>query len=170
MSAARPSIIALGCMLAAGCASGPPPRDPRAGPEPPLWGGDPADPEAALAAWHNRLRARAGLPPLKPSAELTAAAQRHARDMAAQRRMRHRGSDGTTPFERMTQAGYVYRAAGENVAHGQPSVDAVMAAWWRSPPHRSNILGTFSQIGAGSATAPDGSLYWCVTFGNPPGA
>jgi hypothetical protein len=169
MDVKRALPFALGCAVFAGCTAGPP-RLPRERPEPPLELGKPADPDSSLVDAHNRLRARKGLPPLEPNAALTAAAERHARDMASHGRMRHRGSDGTTPFQRMAQAGYAFRLAGENVAYGQPTVDAVMDAWWRSPGHRANVLGNFSQIGTGTATAEDGSVYWCVTFGKPTGA
>jgi uncharacterized protein YkwD len=37
----------------------------------------------------------------------------------------------------------------------------------KSPPHKRNILGNFSEIGAACATASDGTLYWCVSFGLP---
>ncbi|MDR3636433.1 MAG: CAP domain-containing protein [Isosphaeraceae bacterium] len=170
MNVARSWALLLACMTLAGCAASPP-RSLSARAEPPLLIGDQAEaePELQLVAAHNKLRAREGLPPLEPSPELTAAAMRHARDMASHQRMRHRGSDGTTPFQRMSQEGYDFRLAGENVAYGQPTVDAVMDAWWRSPPHRSNVLGNFSQIGTGTATAEDGSPYWCVTFGKPSG-
>jgi uncharacterized protein YkwD len=67
----------------------------------------------------------------------------------------------------MERAGYRFERAGENVAAGQPTVESVMAAWMRSPGHRRNVLGKFSEIGAGVATDRNGTPYWCVTFGNP---
>lgn len=167
MNVQRLWLVAPACVVLAGCTVSPP-RVVRDRPEPPLEIGDTPEPGSnSLVAAHNAQRARRGLPPLETSPELTAAATRHARDMAAHHRMRHRGSDGTTPFQRMTQAGYTFRQAAENVAYGQPTVEAVMDAWWGSPPHRANVLGNFSQIGTGSATAEDGSTYWCVTFGKP---
>jgi uncharacterized protein YkwD len=42
-----------------------------------------------------------------------------------------------------------------------------MKGWMDSPPHKRNILGSFSQIGVACATAEDGKRYWCVTFGLP---
>ena len=52
-------------------------------------------------------------------------------------------------------------------AYGFDDVDSVMAGWMRSPGHRRNILGKFSEIGVGRAIARDGASYWCVTFGTP---
>ncbi len=43
----------------------------------------------------------------------------------------------------------------------------LMKGWMESPPHKRNILGSFSQIGVAYATAEDGKRYWCVTFGLP---
>lgn len=116
---------------------------------------------------HNLERAEAHLPPLMVNPALEAAATRHARDMADRHRMSHRGSDGSSPFRRMEQEGYHFLRAGENVACGQRTLDSLMSGWMRSLPHRRNILGNFSEIGGGFATADDGMTYWCVTFGSP---
>ena len=87
--------------------------------------------------------------------------------MAGRRKMAHKGGDGSSPFDRMKRTGYDFRAAAENVAYGFDDVDSVMAGWMRSPGHRRNILGRFSEIGVGRAIARDGASYWCVTFGTP---
>ncbi|MBV8606710.1 MAG: CAP domain-containing protein [Singulisphaera sp.] len=128
---------------------------------------DPNEVVARLVEAHNRERARAGLPPLEVDPQLEAAAEAHARDMAGHVQMRHRGSDGSNPFQRIEAQGYRFRRAGENVAWGQPSPESVMRDWMHSRGHRRNILGEFSQIGAAYAIGADGSPYWCVTFGDP---
>lgn len=125
------------------------------------------DLSAQLVKAHNARRAKAGLPPLFPNALLQASATGHARDMADRRKMTHRGSDGSSPFDRIDRQGYRYRSAGENVAYGFDDVDSVMAGWMKSPGHRRNILGHYSEIGVGRAIAKDGASYWCVTFGTP---
>lgn len=59
-----------------------------------------------------------------------------------------------------------FGARGENQAEGQPTPDAVVAAWMASPEHRANILSTaFSRIGVGYATDPAGTIYWVQHFG-----
>jgi uncharacterized protein YkwD len=128
---------------------------------------DPAEAVAGLLEAHNRARARAGLSPMSASELLTSTAQAHADDMAARRRISHRGSDGSSPFRRILRAGYQYLSAGENVASGQATVAEVMAGWMSSPGHRRNILGRFDEIGAGYATDAGGTPFWCVTFGTP---
>jgi len=122
---------------------------------------------AGLVEAHNRERARRRLPPLVPGDALNAAARDHAADWAARRRMSHRGGDGSSPFRRIERAGYSYARAGENVAAGQRTTGEVMADWMRSPGHRRNVLGNFSEIGAAYATDRNGTPYWCVTFGTP---
>lgn len=130
---------------------------------------DPSETIAGLVDAHNRRREKARLGPLEPSEPLRLAAQAHADDMAAHRRMSHRGSDGSSPFRRMGKVGYEYEAAAENVAYGQRTVDEVMTAWMASLGHRRNILGNYTEIGAAYATDETGTPYWCVTFGRPTG-
>ncbi len=130
---------------------------------------EPAGVVGRVVEAHNAERARHGLPPLSVAPALGAAADGQARDMAGRGRMSHGGGDGSSPFDRIKRAGYSYQAAGENVAYGFDDVEAVMAGWMRSPGHRRNILGRFTEIGVGRATAKDGSAYWCVTFGTPRG-
>lgn len=118
-----------------------------------------------LIAAHNQERARAGLPPLRLNDQLTVAAQRHAEDMARSRLRDHTGSDGSTPSRRIRNAGYHYRACGENIAWGQRDVAEVMRFWMNSPIHKKNAIGKFAEIGAAYQDDKDGKRYWCVTFG-----
>jgi uncharacterized protein YkwD len=122
---------------------------------------------AAIVKAHNRLRAEAKLPPLEVSTKLTAAADKHAKDMAAHDKMTHKGSDGSSAIKRIVARGYNYRRAGENIAAGEFSVDGLMKGWMESPHHKRNILGSYSQIGVACAIDVDGKRYWCVTFGLP---
>jgi uncharacterized protein YkwD len=128
------------------------------------------DPEAAceeVVRAHNRLRAAAKLPRLAISTKLTAAAERHAKDMAAHEKLAHKGSDGSSPIDRIKAEGYPYRRAGENIAAGRFNSERLMKGWVDSPHHKKNILGSFSQIGVACATGESGKRYWCVTFGLP---
>ena len=129
---------------------------------------EPSDVVDRVVEAHNARRAKAGLSLLTLNPELETAAAEHARDMADRRKMAHKGGDGSSPFERMKRQGYRFRTAAENVAFGFDDVESVMAGRMRSPGHRRNILGNFSEIGVGRAIATDGASYWCVTFGTPP--
>jgi uncharacterized protein YkwD len=113
----------------------------------------------------------AAAPPLRLDSLLANAAAAHARDMAARGRMSHEGSDGSTPQQRITRAGYPWRLAAENVAAGQTTVDEVVVTWLESPGHCANIMNPqFREMGiafAFNASSPDGT-YWAQTFGTRP--
>jgi uncharacterized protein YkwD len=128
---------------------------------------DPAEVSEALLSLHNQIRKDENMPSLSISRSLTAAARHHARDMAQRRKMEHKGGDGSTPMTRAQLHGYRVRRVGENIAYGYGTPEAVMKIWMRSRTHRANILGSFSDIGTGYATAEDGTPYWCVNFGVP---
>lgn len=108
--------------------------------------------------------------PLRLSPALTEAADRHARDMAQHGAFAHLGSDGTKPSERVSQAGYRWRAVGENIAAGQADADAVVASWLTSPGHCANIMGhQFKEMGVAFALAPSRSppIYWSLELASP---
>ncbi len=129
---------------------------------------EPAETLTKLVEAHNKEREKEDLPPLTINEKLKAVAQAHADDMAKHRKMDHKGSDGSTPFERMKKAGYAYQRAGENVAYGQRGLVELMKVWMNSEGHKKNILGKFTEIGTAYAVDEDGIPYWCVTFGTPP--
>lgn len=106
-------------------------------------------------------------PPLTLSAPLTKAALQHAQDMARHGRLEHEGSDGSTPAQRVTRAGYRWRHVAENIAAGAPTADAVVRGWLASPGHCSNIMGRhYREMGIAFAVDPksDAGIYWAQTF------
>lgn len=116
----------------------------------------------------NAMRAAAGVQPLILCRPVTKAASDYARVMADRGWFDHTGPDGSEPWDRMTAAGYAYRAAGENIAAGQESVAAVMQAWRDSPGHYANIVSkSFTHLGVGRATSKDAyGIYWVQNFGS----
>jgi uncharacterized protein YkwD len=122
---------------------------------------------ATLMALHNQERSRAGLLALTMDTRLMRAAQIQAQYMARYKKATHQGHKGTTPAQRVQQQGYHAMQMAENVAAGQATAEAVLQAWLHSPPHRQNILGPFSDIGAARAISAAGVPYWCVVFGLP---
>lgn len=111
----------------------------------------------------NAERAKAGCQPLTLNSTLTKAAQAHSADMAAHQNMSHTGSDGSTPGDRITRAGYTWSSYGENVAYGYSTPEQVMDGWMTSPGHRANILNcSFKEIGVGLAQP---NSYWTQDFG-----
>ncbi|MFG2827495.1 CAP domain-containing protein [Streptomyces sp. NPDC048434] len=111
----------------------------------------------------NKERSKAGCSPLTVNAKLTKSAQDHSKDMADHKNMSHTGSDGSSPDDRITRAGYHWSSYGENVAYGYSTPDEVMAGWMSSPGHKRNILDcSFKEIGVGLAQPGD---YWTQDFG-----
>lgn len=88
----------------------------------------------------NQYRKEHGLKPLSLSAELTAAAKEHSRDLARWDRISHYGSDGSNPWDRVKRTGYKARVAAENVGTGQINFDEVLRGWKESPGHNKNLL------------------------------
>jgi uncharacterized protein YkwD len=110
----------------------------------------------------NRLRARAGLPPIKMDARLNAASQGHSDDMAAHNYVGHAGSHGSQPSQRVQAAGVSYMETAEDVGSGD-SVQAVIEGLMDSPAHRWAMLGNFRIVGIGLAHA-NGSLLMTLDF------
>ncbi len=101
---------------------------------------------------------------------LTAAAIAHSHDMAQRGSLGHPGSDGSTSAERVTRAGYMWRAAGENIAAGLRDADAVVAGWLDSPGHCAILMGPqFTEMGVAFALAPGKNppIYWTQVFATP---
>jgi uncharacterized protein YkwD len=101
---------------------------------------------------------------------LDAVADAHSRDMGDYNFFSHTGSDGLSPGDRVTNAGYVWAAVGENIAAGQPTIGAVMTAWLGSAGHCANIMSaSYTEIGAASyaVSGSDYPIYWTQVFARP---
>lgn len=110
------------------------------------------------------------VPPLTLSAKLTRAALEHSQDMARHNEFEHEGSDGSTPPQRATRAGYVWRTVGENIAAGSTSADEVMQGWLASPGHCENLMDPrFTETGIGYVVDPRSrsGVYWTQMFAVP---
>lgn len=96
----------------------------------------------------NQERQKAGLAPLTLDAELSNVAMAKAKDMIAKNYFDHNSPTYGSPFDMMRSFGINYTAAGENIAKGQTSPQAVMTDWMNSPGHRQNILSSnYDSIG-----------------------
>ena len=97
----------------------------------------------------NQDRAAAGQDALVLNAALTAAAEAKAQDMAAKGYWDHfRPSDHKAPWDFITDAGYSYRVAGENLAYGYRTPTGITHAWMQSPTHRANLLSAkYREVG-----------------------
>lgn len=113
----------------------------------------------------NQKRAQAGLKPLAHNWELSRVARYKSMDMRDQGYFSHTSPTYGSPFTMIKSFGISYRAAGENIAMGQSTPQAVVDAWMKSPGHRANIMSTqFTEIGVGYAFGGSGRHYWTQMF------
>ena len=110
----------------------------------------------------NEQRAAIGLSPLTLSTELSNAARAKSQDMSDNNYFSHTSPSYGSPFDMLKSFGISYSTAGENIAMGYATPQAVMNAWMNSAGHRANILNSsFTQIGIGYVA--DGN-YWTQEF------
>ena len=115
-------------------------------------------------------RASAGCSALAWDSRLAAAAAGHSTDMASHDYFSHTSRDGRSFSARITAAGYGWSRVAENIAAGQPTPKAVVAAWMDSDGHRANILNcALTELGVGVArSGASGNVpYWTQDFGTP---
>ncbi|MCR8546532.1 CAP domain-containing protein [Salipiger sp. P9] len=93
------------------------------------------DPGRALNAY----RTERGLPRLRVSPQLAAAAQAHARDMARMGKVGHVGSDGSSVMQRVRAQGYDAAEVAENAAWTARGFPTVLEGWDESPSHRKTL-------------------------------
>lgn len=103
---------------------------------------------ADLLTYTNEKRAAAGLATLSLNQELSAAAAAKAGDMFASQYWAHTSPNGRDPWSFITDAGYYYLFAGENLARDFGDSRAVVEAWMNSALHRDNLLNSrYQDIG-----------------------
>lgn len=105
--------------------------------------------------------------PVKLSMTLNQAAMKHAQDMAKNSHFEHQGTDGSTPAQRATAAGYRWRHVAENIAAGAPDAASVVTGWLNSPGHCVNIMGPqYREMGIAYALndQSEAGIYWAQTF------
>ena len=101
---------------------------------------------SAVVCLINQARAAHHLPTLHESVLLDRSAQRWTSSMVASDEFSH----GTNFASRITAAGYVWRAAGENIATGFATPRSVVRAWMASTGHCQNILNPqYRNVGTG---------------------
>lgn len=118
----------------------------------------------------NAYRRQKGLGPLEISAELTNAAKSHSRDLAKWDRISHYGSDGSTPWDRVKQAGFRAQLAAENVGTGQATFDEVLTGWKNSDGHNKNLLlpdATHMGLALVNRPSTEFKTFWTLVIGRP---
>lgn len=110
----------------------------------------------------NEIRAQYGLPALKVNWELSRVARYKSQDMADKGYFSHTSPTYGSPFQMIKSFGLSYRTAGENIAKGYGTPQAVVDGWMNSSGHRANILNaSFTRIGVGYSA--DGN-HWTQMF------
>lgn len=118
--------------------------------------------EAEVIRLVNKVRVENGLRPLAANWELSRVARFKSRDMRDNHYFSHTSPTYGSPFQMMRDFGLSFRTAGENIAYGQRTPQAVVDAWMNSSGHRANILNaSYTQIGVGYVA--DGR-YWTQMF------
>jgi len=122
----------------------------------------------------NQARAKAGLLPLEPVAELAASAEEKADDLLTCDEFSHNACGREFTYW-IREGGYLSGdcwRVGENLAWGSGEYSSVMEifrAWMHSPEHRRNILGDYRQTGidleVGSLEGLRGVHVWAQHFG-----
>lgn len=136
----------------------------------PLSGSDNSVDRGTMLALVNEVRAKGCncgttyMPPVGAlvwNDKLEQAALLHTQDMYVNNFFDHAGSNGSTPSQRVTAAGYSWMATGENIATGYLTEKAVMDAWLASEGHCKNIMyANFKDFGAARV-----GNYWTQEFG-----
>ncbi|KAI9296456.1 hypothetical protein K502DRAFT_284861, partial [Neoconidiobolus thromboides FSU 785] len=106
----------------------------------------------------NKLRRENGKSELRLDQRLNEAAQKHAAEMARNKKMSHVGfTSDTKEFNaRIKLSGYIPTYSGENVAFNQKNIAQAMNSWTISEGHRANLLGDhYECLGYGMV-----DLYW----------
>lgn len=113
----------------------------------------------------NNERNKNGLNPLAWNDSLAELAKLHCDDMIARDFFAHDNPDGETPFDRMKKYGISYWTAGENIAAGQYSPEAVVESWMNSEGHRKNIMNPdFQYLGVSVVKGGRYGIYWAQEF------
>lgn len=94
---------------------------------------------------------------LSLNSKLNSAAQAKANDMATRNYWSHNTPEGNPPWYFITNSGYSYSRAGENLAYGFTEVNGalgVIAGWMNSPSHKENLINpAYTEVGFGIANA-----------------
>lgn len=118
--------------------------------------------ESEVVRLVNEIRSQNGLSPLTENWELSRVARYKSQDMRDNGYFSHTSPTYGTPFQMIKSFGLSYRSAGENIAMGYATPEAVVSGWMNSSGHRANILNSsYAQIGVGYVAQGN---YWTQMF------
>lgn len=101
-----------------------------------------------LLKYTNKKRGENGVSALRLNDKLSAAAGKKAKDMFEDGYWAHVAPDGTEPWDFIVGENYEYIYAGENLAKNFSTSKEVVEAWFKSPSHKSNLIGAnYEEVG-----------------------
>lgn len=114
----------------------------------------------------NTLRANVAAPPLQLNPQLSAAALAQSRDMAAQNRAWHWGSDGSSPLKRVRNQGYTGHLIGENISESYENDVQTLNAWMQERDTRDIIMDpNATSLGIAWYQEPSNKIWWTLLTG-----
>jgi len=122
---------------------------------------DPANAASDLIKALNVARVAEGASKLATDPALRKAAQ----DQAAKLTKQQGDAPTAVSFDGVDQR--KYQSVALSTAVGQPTPDEVLKTLLASPDHKAQILGKFTRVGIGYATAEDGVPTWVVVLAIP---
>lgn len=118
--------------------------------------------ESRVVSLVNQVRTSYGLNELTADLSLSQIARMKAQDMHDNGYFDHISPTYGSAFDMMDAYGISYTYAGENIAAGYRSPEAVVNGWMNSKAHRDNILNSkYTKIGMGYV---DSGYYWAQMF------
>ena len=118
--------------------------------------------ESEVVRLVNDIRLQNGLSPLTENWELSRVARYKSQDMKDNGYFAHNSPTYGAPFQMIRAFGLSFRTAGENIAKGYSTPQAVVNGWMNSSGHRANILNaSYRQIGVGYVAQGN---YWTQMF------
>ncbi len=111
-------------------------------------------------------RHKLGLPALVCDSAIEDVARAHAGDMAKSNTYSHTGTDGSTPAERLRNAGFDDFYQLEIIARAFPNAVTAFSALLNNEQYRAVLRANYTSIGTGAAYNPqsDGILYYTQVF------
>ncbi len=110
----------------------------------------------------NEIRRENGLSALSENWELSRVARYKSQDMKDNNYFSHTSPTYGSPFKMIKDFGISYKSAGENIAKGYKTPQAVVNSWMNSSGHRANILNSsYNTIGVGYVASGN---YWTQMF------
>jgi len=113
----------------------------------------------------NAERESLGLSALTYDETLEDVANYHSLDMAQRSYLSHISPEGGKLEDRLSNAGVSYSVAGENLASGFTSAEAVFTAWKNSPSHYETLVNSlFTRVGIGYHAGGENGTYWTLVL------